>query len=71
MTPDKDFCRGVMSTGKSPNDQNEVVPRVACGLVWRIAPRSATWCKISTALTEMVVRTVAWLMIGLLVSVGN
>ncbi|HUN62345.1 MAG TPA: hypothetical protein VMU53_10160 [Candidatus Sulfotelmatobacter sp.] len=40
-------------------------------MVWRIATQLGIWWKISTALTEMVVRAVARLMIGVLAGVGN
>ncbi len=71
MTPDRDSCRGVMSPGNDPLQIKElrsmenvwVLAALWVGLAL-IATLLAIWFRISTALTEIVVGTVAQLVIG-------
>src|SRR5580692_10104133 len=75
MTPDKESCRGVMSPARIPEPKTEA--RTDMQNVWAlaslwvglalIATLLAIWFKISTALSEIVVGTVAQLIIGAIV----
>src|SRR5271170_6900875 len=78
MTPDRESCCGVMSPARFPDQKLElesmtnpwVLSALWVGLAL-LATLIAIWLRISTALSEIVVGTVAQLIIGVMLGTGG